>query len=118
MAPAAGSNPRPTRSGSSTIDPDAALVRHRNKALMLAHKAHLAVDGAGSRIITAVATTAGDYPEHRKLPYLVGQYTFRVRRKPKEVVANASTEPWIPTTSSCIKAFFPPSQDALLGRKP
>lgn len=74
----------------STTDPDAALVRHRNKALMLAHKVHLAVDGGRHRIITAVATTAGDYPEHRKLPYLVGQHIFRVRRKPKEVVADAS----------------------------
>lgn len=44
-------------------DPDARIVRHKNKKPQLAYKGHLAVDGGEARIITAAEMSGGTFPE-------------------------------------------------------
>jgi hypothetical protein len=58
--------------------------------LFLAHKVHIAVDGGPARVVTAVVTTPGDGAECHQVPALLGQHTWRVRRRPGEVVADSA----------------------------
>jgi len=57
----------------SKTDPDASIIRHKNKPLQLAYKQHISVDNGPARIITACATTPAVIADEHKLPYLISK---------------------------------------------
>jgi len=72
----------------SKTDPDASLVKQKNKPLQLAYKQHISVDGGGANIITACATTPAAVADEHKLTYLISKAHQRHGILPKEVGAD------------------------------
>jgi len=72
----------------SKTDPDASLVRHKNKPSQLAYKQHISVDDGPARIITACTTTPAEVADEHKLPHIVSKTNEEHGILPKEVCAD------------------------------
>lgn len=72
----------------SKTDPDASIIRHKNKSPMLAYKQHISVDGGPARIITTCITTPAEVADEHKLPHLISKANEEHGILPKEVCAD------------------------------
>ena len=88
-------NPKPTppklpknKTCYSKTDPDASLIKHKNKPPKLAYKQHISVDNGPARIITACATTPAAVSDEHKLPHLISKAHAKHGILPKEVGAD------------------------------
>lgn len=72
----------------SKTDPDASIIRHKNKPLQLAYKQHISVDNGQARIITACATTPAAIADEHKLPHLISKALEKHNILPQDVGAD------------------------------
>jgi len=72
----------------SKTDPDASIIRYKNKPPQLAYKQHISVDNGPARIITACATTPAAIADEHKLPYLISVALERHDILPQDVGAD------------------------------
>ena len=72
----------------NTTDPDAALVRRKDRRLFYGYKVHIAVDGGDARIVSAVETTTGIVRENQVAIELLDRHRMLTRMKPAEIVAD------------------------------
>lgn len=72
----------------STTDPDASIIRYKNKPPQLAYKQHISVDNGPAKIITACATTPAAVADEHKLTHLISKAYERHGILPKEVGAD------------------------------
>jgi len=72
----------------SKTDPDASIIRHKNKPPQLAYKQHISVDNGPARIITACATTPAAIADEHKLPHLISKALEQHDILPQEVGAD------------------------------
>lgn len=72
----------------SKTDPDASLIKHKNKPASLAYKQHISVDSGPARIITACSTTPAAVSDEHKLPHLISKAHEKHAVLPKEVGAD------------------------------
>lgn len=69
----------------STTDPDASIIKRKNKPMQLAYKQHIAVDGGKARIITACSTTPAAIADEHKLVHLISKSYEKHDILPKDV---------------------------------
>lgn len=69
----------------STTDPDASIIKRKNKPMQLCYKQHIAVDGGKARIITACSTTPAAIADEHKLPHLISKSYEKHGILPKDV---------------------------------
>lgn len=72
----------------SKTDPDASIIRHKNKPPQLAYKQHISVDNGPARIITACVTTPAVIADEHKLPHLISNALEQHDILPQEVGAD------------------------------
>lgn len=72
----------------SKTDPQASIIRHKNKPPQLAYKQHIGVDNGPARIITACVTTPAAVADEHKLPHLISRAYQEHDILPKEVGAD------------------------------
>lgn len=72
----------------SKTDPDASIIRYKNKSPQLAYKQHISVDNGPARIITACATTPAVIADEHKLPHLISKALEQHDILPQEVGAD------------------------------
>ncbi len=72
----------------SKTDPDASIIRYKNKPPQLAYKQHISVDNGPAKIITTCVTTPAAVADEHKLPYLISKAYERHGILPKEVGAD------------------------------
>lgn len=72
----------------SQTDPEASIIRHKNKPTQLAYKQHLSVDNGPAKIITACATTPAAVADEHKLPHLISKANHLHNILPKEAAAD------------------------------
>ncbi len=72
----------------SKTDPEASIIRHKNKSPQLAYKQHISVDSGPVRIITACTTTPAAIADEHKLPHLISVALEQHDILPKEVGAD------------------------------
>ena len=72
----------------SKTDPDASLIRYKNRPLQLAYKQHISVDSGPAKVITACSTTTAAVSDEHKLTYLISKAYERHNILPKEVGAD------------------------------
>lgn len=72
----------------SPTDPDAQMATHKNAGPRICYKGHIAVDGAQSRIITAVGLTGGAFPEEHFLWRLLSEHERLTGTKPWGISAD------------------------------
>jgi transposase len=72
----------------SKTDPDASIIKHKNKPAKLAYKQHISVDSGAARIITACSTTPAAVSDEHKLPHLISKTYEKHDILPKEVGAD------------------------------
>jgi transposase len=72
----------------SKTDPQASIIRHKNKPPQLAYKQHISVDNGPARIITACVTTPAAVADEHKLPHLVSKAHQEHDILPKEIGAD------------------------------
>lgn len=72
----------------SKTDPDASIIRHKNRPPQLAYKQHISVDSGPARIITACATTPAAVADEHRLPHLISKANETHALLPKEVGAD------------------------------
>jgi transposase len=72
----------------SKTDPDASLIKQKNKPSQLAYKQHISVDNGPAGIITACATTPAKVADEHKLPHLISKAHQRHNILPQEVGAD------------------------------
>jgi len=72
----------------SKTDPDASIIKRKNKQLKLAYKQHISVDGGSMRIVTACVTTPAAVADEHKLPHLISKAHEKHGILPKEVGAD------------------------------
>ncbi|MBU1148343.1 MAG: IS1182 family transposase [Candidatus Omnitrophica bacterium] len=72
----------------SKTDPDASIIRYKNKPPQLAYKQHISVDNGPARIITACATTPAVIADEHKLPHLISKALEHHNILPQEVGAD------------------------------
>ncbi|MFH0840154.1 MAG: IS1182 family transposase [Candidatus Omnitrophota bacterium] len=81
-------NPKTNQRLYSKTDPQASIIRHKNKPPQLAYKQHISVDNGPARIITGCATTPAAVADEHKLPHLISQANQEHDILPKEVGAD------------------------------
>ena len=69
----------------STTDPDASIIKRKNKPMQLAYKQHISVDGGKARIITACSTTPAAVADEHKLAHLISRSYEKHGILPKDV---------------------------------
>lgn len=72
----------------SKTDPEASLIKRKNKPLKLAYKQHISVDSGKARIITACSTTPAAVSDEHKLPHLISKAYEKHDILPREVGAD------------------------------
>ena len=72
----------------SKTDPDASIIKQKNKPTQLAYKQHIAVDSGSARIITACTTTSAKVADEHKLPHLISKAHHKHGILPKKVGAD------------------------------
>ncbi len=80
--------PKANESRYSKTDPDASIIRQKNKPPQLAYKQHISVDSGPARIITACVTTPAKVADEHKLPHLISKTYEEHNILPKEVCAD------------------------------
>ena len=80
--------PKANESRCSKTDPDASIIRHKNKPLQLAYKQHISVDSSPARIITSCATTPAQVADEHKLTHLISKANEEHDILPEEVCAD------------------------------
>jgi transposase len=69
----------------SKTDPEASIIKHKNKPAQLAYKQHISVDNGPARIITACTTTPAAVADEHKLPHLISKANHLHNILPKEL---------------------------------
>lgn len=72
----------------SKTDPQASIIRHKNKPPQLVYKQHISVDSGPARIITSCTTTPAAVADENKLPHLISKANEEHSILPKEVSAD------------------------------
>lgn len=72
----------------SKTDPEASIIRHKNKPPQLAYKQHISVDNGPARIITGCTTTPAAVADEHKLPHLISKSHQEHDILPQEVCAD------------------------------
>jgi len=72
----------------SKTDPDASLIRYKNRPLQLAYKQHISVDSGPAKVITACSTTTAAVSDEHKLTHLISKAYEKHNILPKEVGAD------------------------------
>jgi transposase len=97
----------------STTDPDASIVRKRNRPSQVSFKTHRAVDEQ-SEIITATKVTPGDVNEGHLLPALIDQHAENTSAQVEVVVADSqygTVKNYLECLDRGIKAHITPLKD-------
>src|SRR4051794_8346246 len=95
----------------SRTDPDAGLVARDGVPLGFYYKAHLGVDGARQRIITAVEVTPGEVADEYLLDRLLKEHVGVTHRHVEEVVADTkygTHANYVRLEAAGIRATIPP----------
>lgn len=82
------SKPKKNEISYSKTDPDASIIRRKNKPPQLAYKQHISVDSGPARIITSCSTTSAKVADEHKLPHLISKAHHKHNILPKEVGAD------------------------------
>ncbi|MFC1808248.1 transposase [Candidatus Omnitrophota bacterium] len=80
--------PKANQSCLSKTDPDASIIRHKNKPPQLAYKQHISIDNGSAKIITSCTTTPAATADEHKLPFLVSKAYQEHNILPKDIGAD------------------------------